>query len=242
MSNWYITASYAPQEARLVEAKGGFWRGFGASFLAGLSVIAPSLHGRANNRPTPPHDPPALTRPLEPPTKAPQKGPEGPQDAPKPLERLQGHPESNKGPEGIKGMPDLFVARVLFAETASASHQERYMVASVMKNRIGNKDFGDGSAPYSMRDVCESTNAFQAVGDSGNHLWSKKVSAFNDEEKAIWKDCLHLSTGNFTPVPNLVYYHDTSISRAPRNWSTYYHLSRPIVTDNFHFYKATRKR
>ena len=150
---------------------------------------------------------------------------------------------------GAQNIARFFVARVLFSETASCTDKERFLVASVIKNRVNNKAFGSLN---SMKAVTEYSNAFECVNDSDNSNWEKTAYPENltKTEKGIWNKCFALALGDFEPATGpsgraVVYYHDKSIDK-PRGLTNRWWKAVPeIETDSFIFYSvipAKRKR
>ncbi len=133
-----------------------------------------------------------------------------------------------------------FVARVIFSEGAGASSQERLDIASVMKNRIGNRAFGKTSSMY---EVANNKSQFSCIGDRNNHNWalSEHPDQMNMTERRVWQECLELASGHFEGVKGpsgrpIVYYHDNSISR-PANWTNkYFTAVEEINTGRLTFY------
>jgi hypothetical protein len=143
------------------------------------------------------------------------------------------------------------VARVIFAEAGgSCTPQERLMVASVMRNRIKHQGFNDGQL-YTMYDSAYQYGAFSCVGDDKNKNWKlSKMFAlamspsnrlkgdFLEADIEAWNQSLMLSRGNFVVHPDIVYYHDKSISK-PKSWDNkYWTAVKEIETEHFVFYSV----
>ena len=147
-----------------------------------------------------------------------------------------------KAVEKAEILPNIFVARVIYAEaSAMVTKEERELVASVMKNRIGNKDFGAGST---MESVVTAKNAFEAINHAANANWSASAhpETLTGTAKEAWEHAVQLSKGDFASADSsLVYYHDKSISM-PANWDNkYYKAVIAKETPHFKFYKAVPK-
>jgi len=144
---------------------------------------------------------------------------------------------------------NIFVARVIFAEAASATLSERYLVASVIKNRMRHKGFSKGNL-LTMQDVVKETvgknkvKAFSAIDDDKNRQWKKTedISKLTKDELKIWNECLMLSRGDFKPYRHITAYHDNSISM-PTDWKTnkYWTYTQVLKTNKFTFYSVTEK-
>lgn len=143
-----------------------------------------------------------------------------------------------------------FVARVIFAEAASASPEEREMVAATMRNRIKHPGFGwlannKGSSLSDMYEVVNEPKAFEAVGDSDNRQWalSARPDKMNEKERQIFK---HAQSVAKSPPSikgksgrPIVYYHDKSIDK-PKNWDNkYWKTHLEFDTPKFKFYSIT---
>lgn len=160
--------------------------------------------------------------------------------------------ESEKG-NGTSKKPDItqidiltdeenFIARVIFAETLNCSSDERLLVASVIKNRIGHRGFGSGKLK-TMYDVVKEKRAFSCINDSGNKQWNKsgKLNELTPKERQVWNECAILAKGNFKAVPTIVYYHDKSIKK-PASWDNkYWSTKLEKTTTHFSFYSVESK-
>jgi Cell Wall Hydrolase len=132
------------------------------------------------------------------------------------------------------------VVRVLFAETANCTPQERMLVAGVMKNRVGNPAFGNA---WTLKAVVLQPGAFSCIGDSSNANWgiSRHPALMTSAERIVWKECLACVSGNIPSAVGpsgrlLVYYHDRSISK-PATWdNAAWRAIREQSTEHFVFY------
>ena len=137
-----------------------------------------------------------------------------------------------------------YVARVIYAETAICGEGERWMVASVIKNRIGKKEFGGAGA---MRGVVEVPKAFSCVDDNRNGNWVQSVlyaesPPLNDLLYRRWLHSLHLAHGDFKPYPEVVYYHDKTIVK-PDSWDNKWFVAALVCeTPHFKFYRTEARR
>jgi hypothetical protein len=134
------------------------------------------------------------------------------------------------------------VSRVIFSEAASATPFERYLISSVIKNRIGHIGFNKGSH-RNMDSVVKHKNQFTCINDKRNSNWklTENISNMNIKEKEIWNQCIILSRGKFTPYKDIHFYHDKSIVK-PKSWSQnkYWNVNKVLETKNFIFYKAEK--
>ena len=139
---------------------------------------------------------------------------------------------------------DDFVARVIFSEAGpSVSAKERYMVASVIKNRIGHNGFGKKK---SMIEIVKVKNAFECIGHDQNQNWKmsgeieKHLS--NSRIKSAWYHSKTLSKGNFTPQKNLHFFL-TKGTKVPKNFvaTKYWKLTKVESTKHFDFYNIEAK-
>lgn len=139
----------------------------------------------------------------------------------------------------------LIVARVIYSEASPiCSREERYFVTSVIINRIRHIGFGSAKL-LSMYDVVTQKGAFSCIDDPKNSNWSES-SRFPTEIDKItndfpwseaWKMSLEWSVnGLHSPIKNIVYYHDNSISK-PKSWDNKYWRSfLHTKTERFSFY------
>jgi len=138
------------------------------------------------------------------------------------------------------------VARVLFAETAGCSPQERALVAGVMRNRIGHQAF---DRLPNLEAVVRQPDAFSCVDDPDNTNWrkSRHPNQMTPVERAVWDECLVLARGAGLAVHGpsgrpLVYYHDRSITK-PRSWDNdRWRAIREQATAHFVFYSIVPVR
>ena len=126
-------------------------------------------------------------------------------------------------------------ADVIYCEASpKCSYEERRLVASVIKNRIKHPGFGGGKL-FSMEDVVRQKGAFSCISDRRNSNWldiSNKTCV-----ESVFHEALLLAKGDFEPEPEIVYYHDKSVS-LPSSWNNkYYHVAKTIETEHFIFYK-----
>jgi hypothetical protein len=143
-----------------------------------------------------------------------------------------------------------FVARVIFAEAASASPEERAMVAATMRNRIKHPGFGwlandKGSSLNNMYEVVNEPKAFEAVGDSDNRQWalSARPDKMNERERQIFGHAQGLAKSPQSIKGKsgrpIVYYHDKSIDK-PKSWDNdYWKTHLEYDTPKFKFYSIT---
>ena len=137
------------------------------------------------------------------------------------------------------------VARVLWAEGASATPKERLYIASVMKNRIGHPGYGGGKL-HTLEQVAYSKGEFICIEDDKNSQWKlTENSEFwqgNKKWTQIWIHCMVLSRGTFSPRIRATAYHDKSI-HMPKSWKTnpYWMYVLEEETPNFKFYKVEPK-
>jgi spore germination cell wall hydrolase CwlJ-like protein len=129
-------------------------------------------------------------------------------------------------------MPNT-VSRVIYSEASPiCSSEERYLVASVIKNRINHPGFGNGKL-HNMTEVVLQKGAFSCVNDSKNSNWKRSLTVHNKAMKLAIK----LSTVDFKPYSGIVYYHDKSISK-PKSWDNkYWKAIKVKATKHFIFYR-----
>ena len=144
------------------------------------------------------------------------------------------------------GVPDdPVVARVIYSEAAPPrSDYERYMVASVVWNRVGHPAFG---VPMTAEEAVASPEQFSCIGDRLNISWERSGS-FADEmavdtaqEYSAWVQSVELSRGNFQPFAGVVHYHDRSVDM-PLSWDgRLWTPSLEKATEHFMFYSVSAK-
>ena len=136
---------------------------------------------------------------------------------------------------------NTFVSRVIFSEGANVNPFERYLIASVMKNRINNKAFGGGKL-HDMESVAKQPKAFSCVNDSSNSNWKKSATTdkLTAKEQRVMVQCILLSRGTFTAYDDIVFYHDKSITK-PSSWDKFYKTELVIETPKFMFYRIVSK-
>lgn len=136
---------------------------------------------------------------------------------------------------------EQMVAKVIYSEaSAKCSPEERYLVASVIKNRLANRDFG---SKKTLTAVVLAPKQFSCVNDdensnwkqSGNHLKSLKV---RKNIRYAWMQAMNLAKGEFNAFPEVVYYHDKSLSNPPKNWTKIKKVILVKETEHFKFYKV----
>lgn len=135
---------------------------------------------------------------------------------------------------------DDLVARVIFAEASPlvASSEERWLVASTMKNRIGHYGFMQGKLK-SMSAVVKQLATFSCIDDKKNKNMDMTEEVLR--QFLAYRTALKLSEGLFHEYPNIVYYHDKSINM-PKSWNNKYWTPKlSIETKNFKFYTITSK-
>jgi hypothetical protein len=140
---------------------------------------------------------------------------------------------------------DESVAKVIWCEGVGTTYRERFLIASVMKNRLKHKGFSKGNLT-TLREVCYAKNAFSCVNSKKNKQWTlthdSNFWVKNKQWKDIWIQCLVLSRGTFVPRTQATFYHDKSIL-IPSSWrnNQYYDFVLVEETPNFCFYKITSK-
>lgn len=127
-------------------------------------------------------------------------------------------------------------ARVIYSEASPiCSPAERFLVASVIKNRIGHEGFGRLGT---MAQVAGAKGQFSCVNDAKNSNWQASGGTLYDK---AWRQSVALSDGGFTPYPGIVYYHDKSIDK-PKSWDNKYWRSVKVIeTAHFIFYRVEKR-
>lgn len=123
---------------------------------------------------------------------------------------------------------ETLVQKVVYSEASPlvASDFERYLIISVIKNRINNKHFSHGRFD-SVNDVLKARNAFTSVScRNSNWYASKCAKTLNKINKLL----------NKKPYPDITLYHDRSISK-PKHWQN---VVKVCETENFIFYKIKK--
>jgi len=130
------------------------------------------------------------------------------------------------------------VSRVIYSEASDiCSSNERYMVASVIKNRIGHPGFKLGKLK-TMKDVVTQKGAFSCIGDSKNRNWKLSKSLTNKNK--AFKLSTKLATVDFKPYLGVVYYHDKSLDTFPKSWNNrYWRVTKALETKHFVFYRIS---
>ena len=131
---------------------------------------------------------------------------------------------------------DNKVARVIYSEASSiCTPMERYLVASVIKNRIKHVGFNKGKLK-NMLDVVSQKNAFECIDHSQNTNWkaSKYMRPGDDE---AYDHSIVLSTGRFTAAPDYHFFL-TKGTVMPRNMISkkYWTIKKLKSTKHFDFY------
>ncbi len=136
------------------------------------------------------------------------------------------------------------VARVIYSEAGpTCTSLERLFVASTIKNRVKHKGFGKLRTMLSVVRSKSPVIQFSAYGDFSNSNWCESLDAwrFTGSRLKAWRQCERLSKGKFTPINNVVYFHDKSISK-PRSWNNRYWKTYVIKeTKHFIFYGVIEK-
>ena len=136
------------------------------------------------------------------------------------------------------------VAQAIFAEAAGTTEYERYLVASVITNRIKHPGFHRGKLE-TMEDVVRQPGQFASIQDPHNGNWAKasNINIMNGQEKEIWADCSKLSEGNFDPFiaqsgRPIVYFHSNNIPM-PSSWmNQWWTAVKELETESFTFYSV----
>ena len=145
---------------------------------------------------------------------------------------------------GLTTHADNFVARVIYSEAGpSVSAQERYLVASVIKNRINHNGFGKKKT---MNEIVNVKNAFECINHNQNQNWKmsgeieKHLS--NKRIKNAWYHSKTLAKGDFTPQSN-VHFFLTKGTKVPNNFvaTKYWKLTKVKTTKHFDFYSIKAK-
>ena len=131
---------------------------------------------------------------------------------------------------------DNKVARVIYSEASGiCTPVERYLVASVIKNRIKHVGFNKGKLK-NMLNVVSQKNAFECINHSQNTNWkaSKYMRPGDDE---AYDHAIVLSTGRFTAAPDYHFFL-TKGTVMPRNMISkkYWTIEKLSSTKHFDFY------
>ena len=131
------------------------------------------------------------------------------------------------------------VARVIYSEASPiCSYEERFFVASVIKNRIVHKGFDNGKLK-TMENVVLQPKQFSCVNDVNNSNWE---ASFDGEPNLAWSQSVELSSGKFVAYGGIVYYHDFSIS-VPKCWNNkFWTPVKERSTEHFVFYTIKEKK
>jgi len=136
---------------------------------------------------------------------------------------------------------DNKVARVIYSEASPiCTPQERWLVGSVIKNRIKHVGFKSGKLK-TMLDVVNQKNAFECINHDANTNWreSKYIRASDSPD---YDQAIYLSTGSFTPKLGIVFFltKGTPVPRGMIN-KKYWTLKKEISTQHFDFYSIKPK-
>lgn len=100
--------------------------------------------------------------------------------------------------------PDInyLVARVIYGEASTISNYEaRFLVASVITNRVNNKHFG---GLKSVTDVVRQPMAFSAYRSGKN--WEDTMNNGWSLNSMAWKEAMDLSRGDFMPDKTVFFF------------------------------------
>jgi hypothetical protein len=145
---------------------------------------------------------------------------------------------SHHKPKTKTKRPDInyTVARVIYGEASTiSSARARFLVASVIKNRIGNRDFGN---LHNMYQVVTDEGAFCAYRKGQNWEDTRQPWLLRGDKKftRVWKECMELSRGDFKSKPG-VHFFVTSGKIPPANMvSDIYELVKVCSTGGLDFY------
>lgn len=133
------------------------------------------------------------------------------------------------------------IARIIFSESGP-NKQDRFLIASVIKNRIKHPGFDLGKLK-DMNDVIHQPGAFASLNDKKNKNWtlSKTPGRMTKLEKQIWQDCIRLSKRKFTPHKKIVYFHNKKISM-PKTWDNKWWTPIKETGTNWHIFYSVRKK
>jgi hypothetical protein len=138
-------------------------------------------------------------------------------------------------------------ARVIFSEAGpSCSANERWLVASVIKNRIGHIGF---SKKNSMLQVVLVRNAFECINDKNNSNWAmsnpKNIGKHlkNKRINRAWKHSKLLASGKFDAYKN-VHFFMTKGVKVPSNYINrkYWKITKVKTTKHFDFYSLSPRK
>ena len=139
---------------------------------------------------------------------------------------------------------ETFVARVIYSEAGpSVSAFERYMVASVIKNRLNHRGFGKKAT---MFDIVNVKNAFECINHDANQNWRMsgeiKQHWDNVHVRKAWRQSAALAKGTFTPYKD-IHFFLTKGTKVPKNFvaTKYWKLTKLKSTKHFDFYNITEK-
>lgn len=144
----------------------------------------------------------------------------------------------------VSALSNDFVARVIYSEAGpTCTATERYLVASVIKNRIGHNGFGNKK---SMLDIVKVKNAFECINHDQNQNWKMsseiKKHFSNSRIKTAWCHSKTLASGKFQPQSN-VHFFLTKGTKVPKNFvaTKYWKLTKVKTTKHFDFYSIKAK-
>lgn len=134
----------------------------------------------------------------------------------------------------------FIVAAIIFCEASICTEKERMLVASVIMNRIKNPAFGGGKL-LTADDVVKQPGAFSSLhkvnGRESDWEWDNMMG---DHAQELFRECEALADGRGIITPDIVYFHDKSITK-PKSWDNkYYKAVQVIETEHFIFYKIVR--
>lgn len=120
---------------------------------------------------------------------------------------------------------ETLAQKIIYSEASPlvASAHERYLVASVIKNRINHKHFKRGKLK-TVNDVIKAKGAFVSY-KTKNTNWN------TIKDPRILTQIQHFLT-NVSAYPDIVLYHDKSIKK-PKTWKN---VVRVCETNKFVFY------
>lgn len=137
---------------------------------------------------------------------------------------------------------DNKVARVIYSEASPiCSPYERYLVASVIKNRIDHIGFNNGKFK-TMLDVVNQKNAFECIDHDKNTNW-RESQYIRKGDSQVYDHAIRLSQGDFKPEPKVHFF----LSRGtfvPNNMvhPKYWRIIKVVSTKNFDFYSIIDRK
>lgn len=129
-----------------------------------------------------------------------------------------------------KDVKETLLHKVVYSEASPlvASDYERYLVVSVIKNRVDNKYFSNGKLD-SINDVLSARNAFSSIITKNVNWCASKCPKTLNKINAFLKK---------KSYPDITLYHDKSISK-PKQWKD---VVKVCETENFIFYKINKNK